>query len=91
MRVSSVTPPNTIRLGLAMNGTADKMHVTAQAVQLGDDYRTLAPLGLVQRGGKLRPTRQRVVPLAGLDLGKFDRVTKPSRLANCSFVARCPY
>jgi hypothetical protein len=67
------------------------MHVTAQAVQLGDDDRTLAPLGLVQRGGELRPTRQRVVPLAGLDLGKFGRVTKPPRLANCSFVARCAY
>jgi hypothetical protein len=37
------------------------MYVTAQAVQLGDDDRTLAPLGLVQRGGELRPTRQRVV------------------------------
>lgn len=45
----------------------------------------------MQRGGELRPTRQRVVPLAGLDLGKFGRVTKPSRLANCSFVARCAY
>jgi hypothetical protein len=33
------------------------MNVTAQAVQLGDDDRTLAPLGLVQRGGELRPTR----------------------------------
>jgi hypothetical protein len=35
------------------------MHVTAQAVQFGDDDRTLAPLGLVQRGGELPPTRQR--------------------------------
>jgi hypothetical protein len=39
--------------------SADKMHVTAQAVQLGDDDRTLAPLGLVQRGGELRPMRIR--------------------------------
>jgi hypothetical protein len=28
------------------------MRVTAQAIQLGDDDRTLAPLGLVQRGGE---------------------------------------
>jgi hypothetical protein len=65
------------------------MHVTAQAVQLGDDDRTLAPLGLVNAAA-LRPTRQRVVPLAGLELGKFGRVTKPSRLANCSFARAAP-
>ena len=51
--------------------SADKIHLTAQAVQLGDVDRTLAPLGLVQRGGESRRTRQRVVPLAGLDLGKL--------------------
>src|SRR5262245_37072286 len=52
---------------------ADEMYVTAQPVQLGDDDRTLVPLGLGQRGGELRPTLQRVGPLAGLDLGKFGR------------------
>jgi hypothetical protein len=49
------------------------MRVTAQAVQLGDDIAAAC-----QRSGELRPRRRRVVPLAGLDLGQFGRVTKPS-------------
>ena len=47
------------------------MHVSAQPIQLGDDDRTLAPLGLGQRGGGLRSALQRVGPLAGLDLRKL--------------------
>lgn len=49
---------------------ADEMHVSVQPIQLGDD-RTLAPLGLGQRGGELRPTLQRVGPLSGLNLSEL--------------------
>ena len=50
------------------------MHISAQPIQLGD--RTLAPLGLGQGGGELRPAIERVGTLAGLDLGELggDRV-----------------
>src|SRR5262249_34971685 len=68
---------------------ADEMHVTAQPVQLGDDDRTLAPPGLGQRGGELRPTLQRVGPLAGPTSVNSAVMAKPSWLANCAFAARC--
>lgn len=40
-------------------------------IQLGDDDRTLAPLGLSQRDGELRPTLQRVGPPSGLNLSEL--------------------
>jgi hypothetical protein len=44
----------------------DEVHVAAQPVQLCHDDRRLAPLGHLQRCGKLRPALQRVCSLARL-------------------------
>jgi hypothetical protein len=46
----------------------DEMHVAAQAIQLGHRDRAAEPLGLCERGAKLRALGERVRALARLDL-----------------------
>jgi hypothetical protein len=58
--------------GPVLHQTTDKMHVTAEPVELGDDDRAgLVDLpGGLERGGELGPAVERVGTLAGLDLGE---------------------
>ena len=47
---------------------ADEMHVTGQAVELGNEDRTFRLTGLPERDSEFRPAVQRVSALPSLDL-----------------------
>ena len=66
-----------------------KCDIAPKAVELGHDDGRLELAGVRQRGGKLGTAVERIVALAGLDLGVVARDVEPmlrAERSNCGFL-----
>jgi hypothetical protein len=67
----------------------DKVHLTAQPVELGHQHRTTQCTAGLERSGKLRSACERVSALTISTSVYHSTMSKPSRAANALIAARC--